>query len=62
MIFLQSLEEPENNCNSWSQKYFVHPVGFHRYFIKNVDGNTFEGLNELEVEEFDPPSEVSTVN
>lgn len=34
------------------------PVGFHRYIIKNVDGNTFEGLNELEVEEFDPPSEV----
>ncbi|KAE8125951.1 hypothetical protein FH972_020711 [Carpinus fangiana] len=34
------------------------PVGFHRYVIENFSDNTFEGLNEKEVEEFDPPSEV----
>ncbi|XP_062159293.1 xylulose kinase 2 [Alnus glutinosa] len=34
------------------------PVGFHRYVIENLSNNTSEGLNENEVEEFDPPSEV----
>lgn len=34
------------------------PVGFHRYAIENFSDNTLEGLNEKEVEEFDPPSEV----
>jgi xylulokinase len=36
------------------------PVGFHRYVIENLSDNTSEGLNEKEVEEFDPPSEVSS--
>ncbi|GLT62992.1 hypothetical protein SLA2020_355910 [Shorea laevis] len=34
------------------------PVGFHRYIIENFTGETLEGLNEHEVQEFDPPSEV----
>ncbi|KAK9983103.1 hypothetical protein SO802_032628 [Lithocarpus litseifolius] len=34
------------------------PVGFHRYVLENFSGNTLEGVNEKEVEEFDPPSEV----
>ncbi|GKV19974.1 hypothetical protein SLEP1_g30163 [Rubroshorea leprosula] len=34
------------------------PVGFHRYIIENFTGETVEGLNEREVQEFDPPSEV----
>lgn len=38
------------------------PVGFHRYVVENFSGDTLEGLNEKEVEEFDPPSEVSSIN
>ncbi|PON68314.1 Ribulokinase [Parasponia andersonii] len=34
------------------------PVGFHRYTLENFTGDTLEGLDESEVEEFDPPSEV----
>ncbi|GLT65207.1 hypothetical protein SLA2020_376510 [Shorea laevis] len=34
------------------------PVGFHRYILENFTGETLEGLNEREVQEFDPPSEV----
>lgn len=34
------------------------PVGFHRYVLENFSGDTLEGLNEKEVKEFDPPSEV----
>ncbi|GLT65209.1 hypothetical protein SLA2020_376530 [Shorea laevis] len=34
------------------------PAGFHRYIIENFTGETLEGLNEREVQEFDPPSEV----
>ncbi|KAA8538239.1 hypothetical protein F0562_027938 [Nyssa sinensis] len=34
------------------------PVGFHRYILKNFNGNTSDDLSEHEVEEFDPPSEV----
>jgi len=34
------------------------PVGFHRYVLENFSGNTLEGVNEKEVEEFDHPSEV----
>uniref|UniRef100_A0A2P2LB76 Xylulose kinase n=2 Tax=Rhizophora mucronata TaxID=61149 RepID=A0A2P2LB76_RHIMU len=34
------------------------PVGFHHYILQNFTGETLEGLNEQEVEEFDPPSEV----
>lgn len=34
------------------------PVGFHRYVVENFSGDTLEGLNEKEVEEFDPPSEI----
>ncbi|KAJ6422181.1 hypothetical protein OIU84_027180 [Salix udensis] len=37
------------------------PVGFHRYVLPNFTGNTVEGLNEQEVTEFDPPSEVRAV-
>ena len=33
-------------------------VGFHRYVLPNFTGNNVEGLNEQEVKEFDPPSEV----
>jgi xylulokinase len=38
---------------------FMLPVGFHRYVLENFSGDTLEGLNEKEVKEFDPPSEVS---
>ncbi|GKV19973.1 hypothetical protein SLEP1_g30162 [Rubroshorea leprosula] len=36
------------------------PVGFHRYILDNFTGEseTLEGLNEFEVQEFDPPSEI----
>ncbi|KAH7567593.1 hypothetical protein ACOSP7_010424 [Xanthoceras sorbifolium] len=34
------------------------PVGFHRYILENFTGETLDGLNEVEVKEFDPPSEV----
>ena len=34
-------------------------VGFHRYILENFSGNSLDGLKEREVEEFDPPSEVS---
>lgn len=34
------------------------PVGFHRYALENFTGNTFEGLKEQELTEFDPPTEV----
>ncbi|KAL5559881.1 hypothetical protein UlMin_036092 [Ulmus minor] len=34
------------------------PVGFHRYIVDNFNGDTLEGSNERQVEEFDPPSEV----
>ncbi|XAR62030.1 Xylulokinase [Bertholletia excelsa] len=34
------------------------PVGFHRYVLENFTGDTLDGINEREVEEFDPPSEV----
>jgi xylulokinase len=37
---------------------FMLPVGFHRYVLENFSGDTLEGLNEKEVKEFDPPSEV----
>jgi len=36
----------------------MNPVGFHRYVLPNFTGNNVEGLNEQEVKEFDPPSEV----
>lgn len=41
-------------------KVFMYPVGFHRYALKNFTGETLDGLNEVEVEEFDPPHEVSS--
>ncbi|XP_057972899.1 xylulose kinase 2 [Malania oleifera] len=34
------------------------PVGFHRYVLKNFMGDTPDDLDEHEVEEFDPPSEI----
>lgn len=34
------------------------PVGFHRYILENFEGETLDGVNEVEVKEFDPPSEV----
>lgn len=34
------------------------PVGFHRYILENFTGDSVDGLKELEVEKFDPPSEV----
>lgn len=34
------------------------PVGFHRYVLENFTGDGVDGLKELEVEKFDPPSEV----
>ncbi|XP_044511008.1 xylulose kinase 2-like [Mangifera indica] len=34
------------------------PVGFHRYILENFTGETLDGLKEVEVEEFEPPSEV----
>lgn len=34
------------------------PVGFHRYILESFTGNTLQGLNEQEVTDFDPPSEV----
>ncbi|OMP06368.1 hypothetical protein CCACVL1_01605 [Corchorus capsularis] len=37
------------------------PVGFHRYHLENFTGETVDGLNEKEVQEFDPPSEVRAV-
>ncbi|KAL6599845.1 hypothetical protein ACP70R_045496 [Stipagrostis hirtigluma subsp. patula] len=37
------------------------PVGFHRYFIKNLTGGSLDAMVEHEVEEFDPPSEVRAI-
>ncbi|XP_038715532.1 xylulose kinase 2-like isoform X2 [Tripterygium wilfordii] len=34
------------------------PIGFHRYSLQNFIGDTLDGVNEKEVEEFDPPSEI----
>ncbi|OAY51082.1 xylulose kinase 2 isoform X2 [Manihot esculenta] len=34
------------------------PVGVHRYKLQNFTGDNREGVNEQEVQEFDPPSEV----
>lgn len=34
-------------------------VGFHRYVLDNFTGDSMDGVIEHEVEEFDPPSEVS---
>ncbi|KAL5742118.1 hypothetical protein ACOSP7_028850 [Xanthoceras sorbifolium] len=34
------------------------PIGFHRYILDNFTGETLDGLNEVEVKEFDPPCEV----
>ncbi|KAE8659208.1 U4/U6 small nuclear ribonucleoprotein PRP4-like protein-like [Hibiscus syriacus] len=34
------------------------PAGFHRYILQNFNGETLDGLNVQEVQEFDPPSEV----
>lgn len=34
------------------------PVGFHRYILENFKGETLDGVNEVEVKEFDPPYEV----
>ncbi|XP_031253424.1 xylulose kinase 2-like [Pistacia vera] len=34
------------------------PVGFHRYILENFTGETLDGLKEVEVKEFEPPSEV----
>ncbi|KDP41549.1 hypothetical protein JCGZ_15956 [Jatropha curcas] len=34
------------------------PVGFHRYILQNFMGESLEGVNEQEVQEFDPASEV----
>ncbi|XP_047322198.1 xylulose kinase 2 [Impatiens glandulifera] len=37
------------------------PVGFHRYIMENFNGETLDGVNEQEVQEFDPPSEVRAI-
>ncbi|CAA2984457.1 Xylulose kinase [Olea europaea subsp. europaea] len=34
------------------------PVGFHRYVLKNFNGESLDGGSECEVQDFDPPSEV----
>lgn len=34
-------------------------VGFHRYILDNFIGDSADGVVEREIEEFDPPSEVS---
>ncbi|KAJ9166406.1 hypothetical protein P3X46_021170 [Hevea brasiliensis] len=34
------------------------PVGLHRYELQNFKGDSLEGVNEQEVQEFDPASEV----
>lgn len=39
-------------------QFRFHAVGFHRYALENFTGNTFEGLKEQELTEFDPPTEV----
>lgn len=46
----------ENHLYTESSK--LHSVGFHRYILTNIDGDTLKGL-EQEVLEFDPSSEVS---
>lgn len=35
------------------------PASFHRYVLENFN-NSLEGFKDHEVEEFDPPSEVSS--
>lgn len=37
------------------------PVGFHRYVLQGFTGENLDGINECEVEEFDPSSEVRAV-
>lgn len=37
------------------------PVGFHHYILENFTGDNVDGLSEREVLEFDPPSEVCTL-
>ncbi|KAH7554137.1 hypothetical protein ACOSQ2_029147 [Xanthoceras sorbifolium] len=51
--------------NSWifkghitNRNLIVYSVGFHRYILDNFTGETLDGLNEVEVKEFDPPCEV----
>ncbi|KAE8657027.1 U4/U6 small nuclear ribonucleoprotein PRP4-like protein-like [Hibiscus syriacus] len=34
------------------------PAGFHRYVLQNFNGETLDGLNVQEIQEFDPRSEV----
>ncbi|KAL8128977.1 hypothetical protein V2J09_018132 [Rumex salicifolius] len=34
------------------------PVGFHRFVLENFNGSSIDGLTELEVNDFDGPSEV----
>ena len=36
-------------------------VGFHRYILQGFTGENLDGINECEVEEFDPSSEVSSL-
>lgn len=36
-------------------------VGFHRYVLQGFTGENLDGINECEVEEFDPSSEVSSL-
>ncbi|KAG6737836.1 hypothetical protein POTOM_059367 [Populus tomentosa] len=44
-----------------NSQFLMNPVGFHRYELPNFTGNNVEELNEQEVKEFDPPSEVRAV-
>ena len=38
----------------------MYPVGFHHYVLENFTRETLDGVSDREVQEFDPPSEVSS--
>ncbi|RVX22446.1 Xylulose kinase [Vitis vinifera] len=40
---------------------YPYQVGFHRYVLQGFTGENLDGINECEVEEFDPSSEVRAV-
>ncbi|CAH9124608.1 unnamed protein product [Cuscuta epithymum] len=67
-IFNKHLEQtPPLNGGKLGFYYKEHeilpplPVGYHCYVLKNFSGDTLEGVEECEVKEFDPPSEVRAV-
>lgn len=41
--------------------FLILSVGYHRYTLENFNSDSLDGLVEHEVQEFDPPSEVSII-